>query len=174
MNSALERLVTLRVADAMSRRPTCLWTNQTMSEAAAVLQEHEVSGAPVVDDTGRFVGILSASDFVRYHSSECAAGTGLAGEAGGNEHRLVRGGPSAVCHIEHASGSFVRDYMTSAVQTIPDDAPLLEAARMMTAQHVHRLPVVDRQNRVAGIITSLDLVAAMVKMVDEWRSALRR
>jgi CBS domain-containing protein len=169
VNSALERLITLRVSDAMSRGLTCLWANQTMTEAATVLRERQVSGAPVVDDAGHFVGVLSASDFVRYQAAESTPGGGR-----DIEHRLVRNGGSAVCQLEHGAGQYVRDYMTSAVQTVPSGALLLDAARIMTAQHVHRLPVVDKQNRVSGMITSLDLVAAMVKMVEEWRTALSR
>jgi CBS domain-containing membrane protein len=60
--------------------------------------------------------------------------------------------------------------MTPAVQTVRADVPLLKAGRIMWAQHVHRLPVVDSQGRVIGIITSSDMVAALVQAADEAES----
>ena len=117
------------------------------------------SGAPVVDQVGRFVGILSSSDFVRHEKAD---------------RSLTPAALFASYELDAPLPGIVADYMTTAVQTIREDARLLDAGRVMTAQHVHRLPVVDQHNKLAGILTSLDLVAALVKVVDEWRSALSR
>jgi CBS domain-containing protein len=50
---------------------------------------------------------------------------------------------------------------------------LLKAGRIMWAQHVHRLPVVNSQRRVVGMITSSDMVAALVQAADEAESCSR-
>ena len=65
MNSAIERLLSLRVADAMRRQVTSLPADLSMTEAAKGLLYNKVSGVPVVDARDHCVGILSAVDFVR-------------------------------------------------------------------------------------------------------------
>jgi CBS domain-containing protein len=57
--------------------------------------------------------------------------------------------------------------MAPAVQGIAAHTSLVEAGRIMCAQHIHRLPVLDDQGRPQGMVTSLDIVAAVVKAVEE-------
>src|SRR5262245_42031347 len=64
MLATLDRLDSLRVADVMSRDVVVIHYHQTMTEAARVLTDHQISGAPVIDEQGRCIGILSATDFV--------------------------------------------------------------------------------------------------------------
>ena len=67
MNSAIERLLSLRVTDIMTRRVVTVSPDQKMSEAARLLIEKRVTGAPVVDAEGKCVGILSATDYLHRH-----------------------------------------------------------------------------------------------------------
>ena len=64
MNSAIERLLSLRVCDVMSSTVVEVSVNASLAEAAALLVDNNVSGAPVVDESGRCVGVLSSTDFV--------------------------------------------------------------------------------------------------------------
>ena len=57
--------------------------------------------------------------------------------------------------------------MTTAVQSITADDPMTEAARRMCAAHVHRLPVLDHNARVIGLVTTLDIVAALLGAIEE-------
>jgi CBS domain-containing protein len=50
--------------------------------------------------------------------------------------------------------------MTSNVATTAPDAPLVDAAREMLRQHVHRLPVVDASGQLVGIISTMDVLKA--------------
>jgi CBS domain-containing protein len=166
MFSSLERLQGLTVRDVMARDVLTLRDDQNMAEAAATLAERSISGAPVVDASGKCVGMLSAGDFVRY----LARRAGTAPSEGGAQRQ---GHPSAgepwlemepFCHR-------VRANMSWGVQTIPADAPLVEAARRMSAAHVHRLPVLDRDGRPIGMITSLDVSCALLHAVEEAQQA---
>ena len=65
MLDPIDRLLSLHVADVMNREVVTLKATQTMSQAAAVFVEQAISGAPVVDDKGRCVGVLTSRDFVR-------------------------------------------------------------------------------------------------------------
>ena len=57
--------------------------------------------------------------------------------------------------------------MSPAVQSIDPDASLLRASRVMCAQHIHRLFVIDEKNHPIGVISTMDVVAAMVNVIDE-------
>jgi CBS-domain-containing membrane protein len=61
----------------------------------------------------------------------------------------------------------VRTYMSPSVRSIDADATLIDAARAMCGKHVHRLPVLDARGKVVGLISSLDLVAAVVHAIEE-------
>ena len=64
MNSAVERLLGLRVKDVMRREVMTIDMSETIKSAAHKLFVAEVTGAPVVDGGGRCVGVISGSDFV--------------------------------------------------------------------------------------------------------------
>lgn len=164
MNSALERLLTLRVADIMSKNVVQIGSHETMGDAARLLLEHEISGAPVVDEVGRCVGVLSGFDFAGREHARSLRGESAQGKV---EHVLVRDRPDEPCHIEDVREDVVENYMSPAAQTIRPDVTLLQAARTMCITHLHRLIVLDKQERPAGIVSSLDIVAALVKVMEE-------
>jgi CBS-domain-containing membrane protein len=143
MNKAIERLLTLRISDVMSKNVVSLSSRTTMAAAARKLLDYAISGAPVVDERRHCTGVLSAIDFVKQQG-----GVSMADR---ERHEDL------VCH-----------HMTSAVKTIAADQTLLSAARMMCAEHIHRLPVVDEQGRLGGMITSLDIVATLINVIDEY------
>jgi CBS domain-containing protein len=168
MNSILERLLSLRVADVMThQRVVEISPNQTLDEAAEMMAREHVSGAPVVDEQGHCVGILSAFDFVlKRHLEHVEAGDLLAGV----EHCMTCESGESPFSIDTISGEKVRAHMSGAVQSIAPQATLINAARAMCGAHVHRLPVLDSEGRVLGIVSSLDIVAALVNAVEEGAS----
>jgi CBS-domain-containing membrane protein len=156
-----ERLRTLRVADVLARQVTTVSIHDTMPQAAAALCRRQISGAPVVDETGRCVGILSAADFVRREAARgddtSCIGTRSGGTAVGE----------ASLNLPELDADTVRDHMASGVQSVSADATLMQAARVMCAAHVHRLPVLDAGGAPVGMMTSLDIVAALVQAMEE-------
>lgn len=142
MNSAIERLLSLRVVDIMAKRVVTVSPEQSMADAASLLLKSKVSGAPVVDSRGHCVGILSATDYVRRE---------------GEAHRQQ----------DDVAAGLVRQSMSPAVETIAEEATLMEAARKLCSLHIHRLPVVADDGRVVGWISSLDVVAAMINAIEE-------
>jgi len=163
MATALDRLRSLRVADVMNRQVVPVQAQQTMSEAAELFVSRRISGAPVVDEMGRCVGILSAADFV---CRESAAAHGSTFHAA-CEKAVVRQSPNGPWVIQDVLSDRVSAHMTPAVQTVDSNSPLVEAGRIMCTQHIHRLPVLDAAGHPLGMLTSLDIVAAFVTAVDE-------
>jgi CBS-domain-containing membrane protein len=154
----MERLLSLRVADLMARELLEVSAHDTMQQAATAFAEREVSGAPVVDETGRCVGVLTSGDFSRRES--------LRSQSNDEQHQLV-GGANEPLHIESIDGDLVARFMSAAVQTVAADASLVQAAKIMDAQHIHRLVVIDAKGFPVGMLSSMDVVAAVVNAVDE-------
>ena len=162
MVPTIDRLLSLKVGDVMSQAVVHVESHQTMDSAAGVLMKHQISGMPVVDEQQRCVGVISATDFVRRSYGDRSAGESktLA------KHALQHGGDDAFEIVETA-GDLVSDHMAPAVQSVRSDEPLLTAVHMMCAQHIHRVPVLDARGHLAGILTSLDVVAAVANVIEE-------
>lgn len=150
MEAIMNRIVTLHVSDVMSKKVVWVSTRQPMSDVAALLLRHELSSAPVVDEVGRCVGMISATDFLRRETS-----------SRGEENAPQRVKPA--WKPEDVAGT----YMSKAVQLIDSQATLLQAAKIVCSQHVHRLPVVDRDSRLVGVVSTMDMVAAITNAVAE-------
>lgn len=158
MNSALERLLGLRVRDVMNGDVAALSEDLTMAEAAKLLVDQTISGAPVVDKLGRCVGVLTATDFLRCdmpHREEPRTGTDA---AGGKSSAAVAG-----CALD----AQVAAWMARSVETIRTDDSILSAARRMCGSHIHRLFVVNDDGQPIGVVSTLDLVSAMVLAFEE-------
>lgn len=162
MNSALERLLSLRVADAMTKDIVTLAPQQTMAEAAAVFVDHGITGAPVVDDSGRCIGVLSATDFVR-ERLHCPTDRRIEAARQAPAGSLFEAVPYDLAEDADRVG----ERMTPAVHAVPRDASLIDAARILCDSHVHRVPVLDDEGRLQGILSSLDIVAALVNAIEE-------
>jgi CBS domain-containing protein len=165
MNDILERLMALRVADVMTRELVQISANQSMSEVAKVFAERTVSAAPVLDEEGRCVGVLSAADFVRRERD-----SGTAAPLAMEEHTLAPKRAGEPLRIDPTARNLVAHYMSRSVQSIQPGASLVSAARMMSTEHIHRLPVIGDDGRPEGMISTMDIVAAVVNLVDELKS----
>lgn len=154
-----DRLSQLRVADAMSRDIVTVSANSTMAEAADQLSHHQVTGAPVVDEQGLCIGVLSGSDFILLKAEELE-GTDV-------RHVLSSHHPEGCFSIDEVGHDLVRRRMSSAVQTISENTSLLTAARCLCNEHIHRLVVLDKSSKPIGVLSSLDLVATLIAIVEE-------
>jgi CBS-domain-containing membrane protein len=163
MNSAIERLLSLRIKDVRNPHVVRISEIATKAQAAKTLENHDITGAPVVDREGRCIGVLSRSDFVPYErvSFTVNACAGSAFDEPTQSDRTV------AVQIEPKKEDLVCVHMSPLVKTISDEASILNASRVMCGEHIHRLVTVDDQNRPTGVISTLDLVAAMIAAVEE-------
>ncbi len=159
MIASVDRLKSLKVSDAMAHNLVTISLNSTMSEAADVLCEHRITGAPVVDEHGRCVGVLSGSDFIHSKAEEL--------QGARTRHVLKGGSPFQAYCIEEVQHDLVRNHMNPSIQTIREDIPLVKAAHCMCQAHIHRLIVVDQYAKPVGILTSLDFVATLIGIIEE-------
>ncbi|MEK6236133.1 MAG: CBS domain-containing protein, partial [Planctomycetales bacterium] len=83
------------------------------------------------------------------------------------EHLLEEGPFHRSFQIDEWGEEMVSARMSPAVQTVRMDVSVMQAARDMCAEHIHRLIVLDETGRVAGVATTLDFMAAVLNAVDE-------
>jgi CBS domain-containing protein len=163
MNSAIERFLSLRVKDVKNPHVIRIAENATMAQAAKVLEDNDITGAPVVDRDGRCVGVLSRSDFVpREGATYTVSATSDA--AFSEAAQSQRGGAE---QIEPKKNDLVCEHMSPLVRTISDEATIMSAARIMCGEHLHRLVIVDEDNHPTGVIGTLDLIAAIIAAIEE-------
>lgn len=161
------RLGELRARDVMTNSLITVRDDDSLVEAVDKLRSSHITGAPVVDAKGTLVGILSLSDLV------AAAGSTEARPAG---RLLAHGEDSTAWDLYDRSprgddpeGQTVADRMSPSVTSVTRDASLVEVARSMCDGHWHRVPVVDNRGALKGIISTMDVLAALVNAADEAR-----
>ena len=150
--NAFDRLWTLSVADVMTRQVVKVSSLETMLDVSRKFVEHDVVAAPVTNQEGQCVGFFSAADFLRRELQ-------VRQQAGKQEE------------VDPTSDADVSRFMSSDVRTLSPGMPLLDAARLMCEQHLHRLPVLDDRKHVVGIVSTMDVVAALVNAVDEMEAS---
>jgi len=138
------------VSAVMSTNPISIGPDADLHAAARLLGENKVSGLPVVDDKRRVVGLISEADVLsmtgiqRTHTFRDVI-------------RHVLGEPVP----GRRQGTRVGDFMTSPAITITPDADIRDAARILDEKRIKRLPVIDDDHRLVGIISRADIVKVM-------------
>jgi len=163
MSTLPGRLGRLSARDVMTTDVIALREDSTIAEAIDVLKRHHITGAPVVSpDEHKLVGIFSLSD-VAEPSSTVTVDPRHTGKT--TWQLLERAGIKTFTDDDHEL--IVRDRMTRTVASVREKAPIVECARVMCQGHWHRLPVLDPTDKLVGIVSTMDLLAAMVHAADE-------
>ena len=138
----------MRVLDVMTADVITVRAETSITEAARLMFRNRVSGLPVCDADSCLVGMITEADFLRLEVERHSA----------NEVEIVE---------------TVGEVMTKDVLTIEPSAELSEAAAMMVRKDVNRLPVVDADARMLGIISRLDVVAVFTRPDDVIEDEIR-
>ena len=147
------------VKDLMTTQVVTVGPATPFKEIVALLAEHRVSAVPVVDGDRRVLGIVSEADLLlKEEFPDPDQDIPLFWT---KRRRLERG---------KAAGTTARDLMSVALVSISPDATVAEAARRMHAAGVKRLPVVDEQGGLVGIVSRGDLL----KVFNRTDQAIRR
>jgi CBS domain-containing protein len=141
-------------ADLMTPNPQSLEQDVTLHEAIAWLVDRGISGAPVIDEAGRPVGVLSRSDVLVHDREEVQHLDPPEIDYGTPLPRKWWEG----FQLERVDTTRVCDLMTPAVFCVKEDVPAWSVIEQLRELSVHRLFVVDDSGVLVGVITSLDVV----------------
>ncbi|NIP36954.1 MAG: CBS domain-containing protein [Thermoplasmata archaeon] len=137
----------------------------SVREAAKILAECNISGAPVLDNEGKLVGMLTESDILR--SVKAAADEVRmvfpSIHTMGVMFELAKGETEIMEAFEEQANTVVMDVMTKNPITCSPDTALNEVASILVKESINRLPVVDDEGRVVGIVTRGDIVRAFAQ-----------
>ncbi|MEX0962925.1 MAG: CBS domain-containing protein [Pseudohongiellaceae bacterium] len=127
---------TVKVRDYMATEPVTLRPETEIIRAVHTLLEHDIASAPVVDEGGRLIGLLTERDCIRV-----VLNAGYHSEYGGQ----------------------VADYMSRDVATIEAEESIVNAAKLFCGQRFHRYPVMEN-GRLVGHLSRRDILRALEEL----------
>jgi CBS domain-containing protein len=160
MIATRKSLLALTAADLMKRHVIQFPQDLPLRQAVDLLLREQIGGAPVVDGEGKCVGVFSTVDVARLALNQPAA-LGLVRPPQGMESHRVLFDWQVVPPEEFATEE-VRRFMTADPVCVSPDTPIATVARMLIDAHIHRVIVADADNKPVGIVTTTDLLAALV------------
>ena len=124
-----------RAADLMTPNPTSIRAEATVPEAVAWLTEKGFSAAPVIDESGRPVGVVSRTDILIHERERLRAGL-----------------------VPDIDRTTVRDIMTPVVFSVTPQMPVELVIEQLLKLNVHQLYVVDGDHSLIGVISTHDVL----------------
>lgn len=155
----------LTAKDVMNPNVLSVPDDWTIEELAQFLIDKAITGAPVADESGKLIGVVSLTDIVQHDSlaeMRVRANEPHDYYLHGWEDRLSPEEISSF-HVEEKPLVTVREIMTPFVFKVDEQTPIQEVADTMIGGRVHRL-MVTHNERVVGIITTMDLLKVIRDM----------
>lgn len=156
----------ISVQDAMQKEVITVRRVDKIEDAAKILREKKISGAPVVDEDNKMMGIVSEGDIMRlleFHSPNLNLILPSPLDLIELPIRMKSEYDEISAGLKKASLMLVQEIMTRKVIKISPEKSISDAAELMDSHKVKRLPVVDEKGDMVGIITRGDIIGAMVK-----------
>jgi len=155
--SSLFRLEAATAADLMADSPVSLRSSAGVREALALFTDKSIGAAPVIDEAGHPVGVLSRSDLLVHEREH---GVKIGHSPAFFFEQEVRHGKKVPedFEIENVDDCIVGDLMTPAVFSVSPETPIDKVIAEMVALHVHRLFVVDHSGTLVGVISTMDIL----------------
>ncbi|MBM3251808.1 MAG: CBS domain-containing protein [Candidatus Omnitrophica bacterium] len=146
----------MQVKDIMVKNVITLSPEMNADEAMQKLLAKEISGLPVVDGNNKLIGMFTEKSILRAILPSYVEQVG---------HFVYNADPKKLSErVQRLSQIKVKDLMRKEVVTANEDTSLYEVARIMLTQKIRRIPVIDKDNRVIGIIARQDVLKAFVKI----------
>ncbi len=142
-----------RAEEVMSRDVVSVHAQDTIQDALMLMVENRVSALPVVDQNNRCIGIVSSSDLVE-----------LTKDLEDEVRSLDEDTPMALWLVKSLvtdrTHEKIVDVMSTDVESVRPETLIPHVAATMLRNRVHRLPVVDNNSHLVGIISTMDIIGA--------------
>jgi CBS domain-containing protein len=148
----------MRAKEIMNRNVITVNQEMTVDEVVKILLEHRISGVPVLDEAGKVTGIVSETDLIYREKNlhipsfiSILQGIVFLESTKDLEHQ-----------VKKMAAYKVKDVMTKNVITVSEETDLNRIVDIIIDQKVNRLPVVDREGKLLGIITRSDILKHII------------
>ncbi len=147
---ALDRITrSTKARDVMTREVVCVKRETPLEEVAEKMEEKGISGVPVIEEDGKVAGVISEKDLLSLMSvkniktcmslvARCLKGKG--------------------CLTVSVRAENAGDIMSSPALTVNEDTPVVEIANVFTEKNINRVPVIDKNGYLIGIVSRADIV----------------
>ncbi|MFE1270170.1 CBS domain-containing protein [Streptomyces sp. NPDC058757] len=149
------------VADVMTKKVVAVRPDASFKEIVTAMERWKVTALPVLEGEGRVVGVVSEADLLlkeEFHDHRL-----------GMVEQLRRRDATAKAGSDRAA-----ELMTTPAVTVRPEASLPRAARLMATRRVKRLPVVDADGMIQGVVSRSDLLKVFLRSDRELADEIRR
>ncbi|MFO7966862.1 MAG: CBS domain-containing protein [Archaeoglobaceae archaeon] len=155
--------------EVMTSNVISLRPDDKVQKVIETFRDNKISGAPVVDEEGKVVGVLSEADIINLTSTislpdiEFNPFNPFVFLTIRNYWKKVRELPDEIKQrYDTLINGSVKDVMTKEPVTVSADTSVSEASRIMSEKDFNRLPVVDEEGKLMGIIARQDILGVVV------------
>ena len=150
----------MRASDIMTTSIITCGPDMSVRQAAGTMVFAGISGMPVVDESGRLLGIVTEGDLL--HRAEIGTGS---------KHRawwleMVASTTELATQYVKEHGKKVRDVMNTDVATVTESCPVADIAELLERRRIKRVPVM-RDGKVVGVVSRANLIRALVTMAPD-------
>lgn len=150
------RLGDIRLKDIMTREVVTIRPSAAQETVWSLLRAHHIRGVPVTDDHGRVTGMVTIADFLK-----------------ARDWRMCDSITQRVkLFLKRKSGAIAEQIMSTPVITAREDTHLTDAFLTFSEKGINHLPVADEEGRLVGIVTRLDLLAALYGDLAEEKAGI--
>ncbi len=153
MQSYRRRFDQVTCADIMSRDIISVEYGTSLEEAWLLLRKHKIKALPVLDKARRVIGIITLVDFMKHANLDVYEGFEV----------KLRKFIKRTAELHSQKPEVVGQIMTAHVHTASEDKHIVELVPLLSDKGMHHIPIIDKENRLAGIVTQSDLVAALYR-----------
>jgi CBS domain-containing protein len=150
---AIERIAKSLVAkDVMTEKLISVTPDTSLKETSAKMAAHGISGVPVIDERNSVVGVISEKDFL-FHMGEKRTRSIM--------NVIAQCLTDSGCVAVSIRTGQAKDIMTSPAHTVFEDTPVFEIASIFAEKNINRVPVLDKNGHLVGIVARADIFQAV-------------
>lgn len=142
------------IKNIMNREFITVNENDTVEKCASLLNSHNLSGLPVLDNKGELKGIITEGDLIRRAAN--IKPPEFYGLLGGKIY--LESPKKFIDRIKNSMSDIVKDVMTDEIITIGLDKAIEDAATLLVREKIKILPVIDEEGKLVGIISRRDVM----------------
>lgn len=158
--------MTTTAADIMSYPVISIGAGATLEEVVKILADNNISGLPVTDAENKVIGVITEKDIIE-HSGKLHVIPLISSSGWISPYADISAATSFKKGIELLASVKVEQIMSTKVTTIKADTPLSKVAGIMKNRNINRIPVVDKEGKITGIITRANLISCLAERKNQ-------